>query len=497
MKTIARFLDHRLFYLLIPIVVFFSFARLGGEDIHQWDEARTGINAVEMIQNGDWINLHFAGEPDKVRAKPPFVVWMVATNFQLFGYNRFSLRIHSALASIAILLLLYQIIVLYKSHLFAFAACITFIPTRAILGFHVGRTGDFDAVLIAFLLAGLFHFLRYLDFNKQRGIYWAAFFWGLAFFTKGPAMGVLFPGLAVYVLIRQQFWPLLQKRTTYYAVGLLLLFPITWYLTIAFFGVQLDNPVVSGENAFERMFLYDLRDRFTQTDFEGKTELADPFYFFTTLNETYQYWNWLFYAVCVWGIVEWGRKRRSIVELAKQTPWQLLLLAVPIWFLLGLFLSIATVTKSWYLAPAVPFVAITLVYGIEALQQRFRYTAYLFIAFLGITFFMRFLGPKEIRHEAEAGNEDFSSELVAQFQAEIGKSETVYQIGEWPAQRILLWIYFENRKLAFLKSPKALQQAVRSSVVFTRLSYFSEHPDQFQNFELLGKDENYAILQKN
>lgn len=497
--NINQLLDQKLFFLLIPIVVFFAFAKLGSEEIHQWDEARTGINAVDMIKNGDFINLHFAGEPDKVRAKPPFVVWMVATNFQLFGYNRFSLRIHSALATIAIFLLLYQIIVLYKSHLFAFATCLTLIPTRAIMGFHVGRTGDFDAVLLAFLLAGLWHFLRHLDFGKQRSIYWAALFWGLAFFTKGPAMGVLFPGLAVYVVLRGQFFPLLRKRSTYLAVGLLLLFPIAWYTTIALFGVQLDDPVVSGQNAFERMFLYDLRDRFTQTQFEGKVEEADPLFFFHTLAETYRYWHWIFYAACLWGVFSLFGKSNVVERIsafAKQPSWQLLLLSVPVWVLLGVFLSIATVTKTWYLAPAVPFVAITTLYGVEAWSRLWKYTPYVFLLFLGFTFYMRFLGPKEVRHESEPGNEDFNTELVQQHASDFRESETIYQIGEWPAQRVLLWLYFENRNVEYLKNTAQLQQIPKGQLVFTRNAYLSSNEAAFNTFEQLDADEHYVILRK-
>jgi 4-amino-4-deoxy-L-arabinose transferase-like glycosyltransferase len=494
-----QLLDHKLFYLLLVIVVFFAFAKLGSEEVHQWDEARTGVNAVDMIKNGDIINLHFAGEPDKIRAKPPFVVWMVATNFQLFGYNRFSLRIHSALATIAIFLLLYQIIILYKSHLFAFATCLTLIPTRAIVGFHVGRTGDFDAVLIAFILAGLWQFLRYLDFDKKKAIYWAALLWGLAFFTKGPAMGVLFPGLAIYVLMRARLGSMLSQKSTYWAVGLLLAFPIAWYSIIAFFGTQLDDPLVSGQNAFERMFLYDLRDRFTQTEFEGKIEEADPFFFFNTLSITYRYWHWVFYAVCAWGIVAIIRQREKLFGengFVMQKEWQLLFLSVPVWFFLGLFLSIATVTKTWYLSPAVPFVAITTVYGFDALIKYFKYSPHIFLALLVFTFMMRFLGPKGIRYEFNPGNEDFNTELITQFTSELRESETIHQIGEWPAQRVLLWIYFENLNINYLKSPTKLADIPSGELVFTRNTYLDEQKSQFSSFELIGKDENYAILRK-
>ena len=72
------------YYALLFLIIFLSFFRLDQQPIHQWDEARTGVNAVEMLENGDYINLHFGGEPDKIRAKPPLVIWWVAFNFKVF-----------------------------------------------------------------------------------------------------------------------------------------------------------------------------------------------------------------------------------------------------------------------------------------------------------------------------------------------------------------------------------------------------------------------------
>ena len=179
-----------------------------------------------------------------------------------------------------------------------------------------------------------------------------------------------------------------------------------------------------------------------------------------------------------------------------QKEWQLLFLSVPVWFFLGLFLSIATVTKTWYLAPAVPFVAITTVYGFDALTKYFKYSPYLFLAFLAFTFYMRFLGPKEVRYEFEPGNEDFNTELVAQFANEFRESETIHQIGEWPAQRVLLWIYFENLNINYLKSHTKLAYIPSGELVFTRNTYLDKQKSQFTSFEVIGKDENYAILRK-
>ena len=109
---------------------------------------------------------------------------------------------------------------------------------------------------------------------------------------------------------------------------------------------------------------------------------------------------------------------------------------------------------------------------------------------------MRFLGPKGIRYEFNPGNEDFNTELITQFTSELRESETIHQIGEWPAQRVLLWIYFENLNINYLKSPTKLADIPSGELVFTRNTYLDEQKPQFSSFELVGKDENYAILRK-
>ena len=98
------------------------------------------------------------------------------------------------------------------------------LSVRAVIGFHVGRTGDFDAVLLAFLLAGLYFFLLYFDFEQPRALYLAALFWGLAFLTKGPAMAVLWPGLGLYIVLQKRLKELLLDRKilpTYFAISTL------------------------------------------------------------------------------------------------------------------------------------------------------------------------------------------------------------------------------------------------------------------------------------
>lgn len=476
-------------YLLLPLILFFSFAKLNDQPIHQWDEARTGINAIEMLQNGDWINLHFADQPDKIRAKPPLVVWMVATNFQLFGWNTFSLRLHSAIATILIFLFLFRLIRLYEPAYFAFGVCMILLSVRAIVGFHVGRTGDFDAVLIAFLLAGLYSFLAYLDFDYKKGIYLAAIFWGLAFYTKGLAMGILFPGLLIFLLLRKRVGVVLQRKEVHWAVLFCLLFPLSWYTLIQVYGIQLEQPLVSGKNAFERMVFYDIVDRFTQSQFEGKIESADALFFFKCLRENYRYWDWVFYGTCLLGVVLLLKKRNTLGKIPS-----LLLLSICIWLSLGLFLSSVKAVKPWYLAPAIPFVAISTMYGLKWIIDRLPILLYAIPLLFLFTFYMRYFGPKP---QASPGSEssDFFTQLVLENKEMFSNAESIVVLGTPPAQRILLELYFTETKIQFQDNPSVREELEPTTLFFIRKAYLRSLQNQLNTLQILQQDENYAILQ--
>ncbi len=483
-KTIAKLLP----FLLLLLVVFFSFAKLSDQPVHQWDEARTGINAIEMLQNGDWINLHFGGQPDKIRAKPPLVVWWVAANFSIFGYNSFSLRLHSAIASVFIFFFIYQITRLYKPSIFAAGVILILLSVRGILGFHVGRTGDFDAVLLAFLLAGLYAFLLYLDFGRQKAIYAAAIAWGLAFYTKGPAMGILFPGVFIYTAVTGRLVWIVRQKKFYLALLLCSLFPVSWYLVLHYFGVQLENPEVSGKNAFERMFLYDLRDRFTETNFEGKREQADPLFLWHCLSENFALWHYLFFVVLAGGMINWIRNKISWQGIQKK---RLLILSIAIWIPIGGLLSVVTVAKFWYFAPALPFVAITLVYGVEFLSQRLRWVIILFLFFWVFAMYFRYFGAKPKATEGSK-TDDFFTPLIEENKERIRTSDTIMVVPPLPAQRVLLELYFTNPNVVYEANP---QKSTDQGLLFSRSSLLDSDPALFLDFKMLANDENYVILE--
>lgn len=180
--------SRQLFFPLIALLaLFMSFWMLGSEPLHEWDESRNGVNAIEMIQNQDYINLYYGGQPDTWNAKPPLMIWMIVGSYKVFGTNEFALRFPSALATFFSFLILFAIIRLYGSEWLALLTCLILMSVNGLIGSHVGRTGDFDALFILFLLSTIYFALKYIDFNNPNAVFYSGISMGLAFYTKGLA----------------------------------------------------------------------------------------------------------------------------------------------------------------------------------------------------------------------------------------------------------------------------------------------------------------------
>ena len=85
---------------ILFVVALFSFIKLGANDLSDWDESRNGINAFEMMHNGDYFNFYFADKPDTWNNKPPLFIWLVILSYKIFGLNALGLRFPSAIATI-------------------------------------------------------------------------------------------------------------------------------------------------------------------------------------------------------------------------------------------------------------------------------------------------------------------------------------------------------------------------------------------------------------
>ncbi|MCP3932373.1 MAG: glycosyltransferase family 39 protein [Bacteroidetes bacterium] len=410
---------------------------------------------------------------------------MVGCSFiSLFSANEFSLRLPSALATIVAFFFLFKIIRLYRSTLFALFACVILLPVDGIIGYHVGRTGDFDALLLAFLLGGLYYLLRYVDFEKRKDIYWVTLFWGLAFMTKGPASAVLIPGIVLYLLFTNRLKSFIKTKAVWQAVGIALLFPIAWFLTVHFYGIQLENPQYAGDNAFERMFLYDLVERFTKPDFEGQDNPTFITYLYICFTHIYEIWQYALYAFVLVGLGYLVKDRKHVRQWFLKPDNRLLLLSICIWVSLGFFLSLVTAAKWWYMAPALPFVAITTFYGFHWLYRKSTYTFFIYIALLVFSFGERFFTSFQ---------DTDAPEFVTNVCEVLKEADKVVYVGELAEQNHLLYLYFCNPEISFEKDFRSTTSN-NKPVFILKKDAILQDPNLLNTFQKVGSDDQFTLL---
>lgn len=94
-------------FLLFGIACYFPlFLRLDFIGLELWDEARRGVNALEMLINGNWLVTHYDGQPEMWGTKPPFLIWCQVLCMKSLGINELAIRLPSALAALATVVVL-------------------------------------------------------------------------------------------------------------------------------------------------------------------------------------------------------------------------------------------------------------------------------------------------------------------------------------------------------------------------------------------------------
>ncbi|MDR2888586.1 MAG: glycosyltransferase family 39 protein, partial [Lachnospiraceae bacterium] len=211
-----------LFLLMINLAIVCLY-RLEASEVHNWDEARHGVNAYEMMVNNNYLVSTYNYQTDYYNYKPPLSMWLIMLDYTIFGYNTFALRIGSAICTLLMALML----ALFLRKEFGKGAALLFMLffsfNNEMLFFHMARSGDADAVYMLFICAGiigLYYAFPRPAMGRSAGIgYFTIFLVGLCF-----AMAFMAKTLhAVLLLIIGLVYILLKCRSTLKQWSLILL----------------------------------------------------------------------------------------------------------------------------------------------------------------------------------------------------------------------------------------------------------------------------------
>ncbi|MEG4533562.1 glycosyltransferase family 39 protein [Microcoleus sp. D2_18a_D3] len=193
---------------------------LGVPSVQMWDESRLAVNALEMALNGNLIVTHFDGSPDMWNTKPPLLIWMIALCMKIVGYNELALRLPSALSAMSTAILIFIFATKYlKDIKISLVSGLVLITSSGFIGYHTGRSGDYEALLVLWITISSLSYFIYLHSNEQKkqNFYWsiATVAIILAVLTKGIAGILPLPGILLYTAYQKKMGKLLFSSRFY------------------------------------------------------------------------------------------------------------------------------------------------------------------------------------------------------------------------------------------------------------------------------------------
>jgi 4-amino-4-deoxy-L-arabinose transferase-like glycosyltransferase len=308
-----------------------------------WDESRNANNALEMSRTGYSLVTHFHGAPDHWSTKPPLLIWLITFCLRSGLPPLLAVRLPSITAATAsVLLVFFFCRIRLRDQLAGLLAGLTLLAAPLFVGWHTGRTGDFDSLVIFFTLAYALAFWCYVETPGRARSQWIALA-GIAIalnvLTKGVGGVLALPALFLYAMARGK-------------LRSVLLDPRLW-LTLA--GVALVCGGYYGlREHYDAGYLHAVwKNEFTGRYLATNEEHAGgSLYYFWVLAGKFEP-GFLLLPFALIPFFQPNKCRRSVLLLC------LLISAV--------LLAVLTVSKTkifWYLAPATPFLALALGIGV-------------------------------------------------------------------------------------------------------------------------------------
>ena len=326
------------YIILFALIYMPLFGHLETFPVSIWDEARLAVSAYEMYKNGNFLVVHFEGQPEMWSTKPPLLIWIQSVFMNIFGVTLLAVRLPSAIAAFLTCLALLIFSVKYlKSFWFGFITVMILITTNGYIHVHGTRTGDYDALLTLFTTLFCLLFFAFIETKNVKYYYLFFIALTLGVLTKGIAGLLFIPGIFIYIFYQKDFFYLLKNKHTYF--GLLIFLMVVGAYYIARENVN--------DGYLRAVWENELGGRYLNTLDEHKHSF---WYYFNNLIE-FNYSQWIAFVPC--GLV--------ISFLIKDIRMRkLALYSILMTFTYFLIISGAETKLQWYDIPMYPFLAIIL-----------------------------------------------------------------------------------------------------------------------------------------
>jgi len=199
--------------------------------IQAWDESRNITNAIEMLGNHQWLTRYFEGKPDMWDLKPPFLVWLQAASFSIFGFTETAARLPSMFFSMSTALLLIWMGYKLTGKVYpGILGALIMVSSGGYYGEHMARFGDHEAMLGFFITAMIFFAWLYSETSKKIYLTLTIASLFLGWFTKNIIAFMFLPGMFLWFLTRGKVKDFLLSKTFWIGCILMLCLIAAYYI---------------------------------------------------------------------------------------------------------------------------------------------------------------------------------------------------------------------------------------------------------------------------
>jgi 4-amino-4-deoxy-L-arabinose transferase-like glycosyltransferase len=331
--------------LLLLLAAAILLLRNGAVPMQLWDESRNANSGLEMSQNGHLLVSYFHGAPEHWSTKPPLLIWCIALFLRLGFPPLLAVRLPSILAATTgVLLVFFFCRIWLRDRLAGLFAGLTLLSAPLFVGWHTGRTGDFDSFVALFTLIYTLAFWGYVepaeDRHRARWLAVAGLAVVLSVLSKGVGGVLALPGLLLYVIV----------------CGRLVKTFSDWRLWLTLIGIA----AITGG-------FYGLREHFDpgylhavwNNEFTGRylavneDHRGGPLYYVSTLAKKFEP-GFILLPLAAPPFFRRDRRRRSIALICLLTA--------------AVLLAVLTQSKTkvfWYAVPAAPLLALSVGIGLS------------------------------------------------------------------------------------------------------------------------------------
>jgi 4-amino-4-deoxy-L-arabinose transferase-like glycosyltransferase len=188
--------------LLLFVIIILIYCLAIPVDIMEIDSAQYATIAQEMILRNDY--LHVFDRGSEYLDKPPFIFWITAAFYHLFGMGTLAFKLPSILFSCLGIFATYKLARIYYSKETAVMSALILATTQGY--FHFNNDVRTDTYLTNSIITSVWLICEYLRNSKWLYLISGFIMIGIAMLSKGP-LGIIIPAIAIGgdLLIRKEW----------------------------------------------------------------------------------------------------------------------------------------------------------------------------------------------------------------------------------------------------------------------------------------------------